>query len=151
VPQRPNVVFLLADQLRSASLPIYGEHRIKTPNIDRLAAEGITFDNMVSSCPIYTSYRAMLLTGRHPQTTGHLTTLTTRQCADRFGSPEKIAATFFAHAYRIGIANLPDGLSARQYVRRLLDQLGIGQELTRMRWGSKWVTIPPSAETRSSV
>jgi hypothetical protein len=60
-----------------------------------------------------------------------------RRCVDRFGTPDKIAATFIAHAYRLGIANLPDGLSARQYVRRMLDQLGIGQELTRIRWGSK--------------
>jgi hypothetical protein len=58
-----------------------------------------------------------------------------------------VACVFFAHAYRLGIANLPEGLSARQYVRRMLDQLGIGQELTRIRWGSKWVTIPPSGET----
>ncbi|MFO7957637.1 MAG: sulfatase [Candidatus Brocadiia bacterium] len=72
MPDRPNVVFILADQLRACSLPLYGEDQIETPNIDRLAAEGTTFTNMVSTCPVCTPYRSMLLTGRHPQTTGHV-------------------------------------------------------------------------------
>lgn len=68
----PNIVFVLSDQLRAASLPIYGETQIETPNIGRLASEGVTFTNCVATCPLCTPYRAMLLTGRHPQTTGHL-------------------------------------------------------------------------------
>ncbi len=66
------------------------------------------------------------------------------QSVDRHGDAEQIAAAFFAHAYRIGVANLPQDLSARQYVRYMLDRLHIGQEVTRIRWGRKWVTIPPS-------
>ena len=69
---RPNVVFLLADQLRADSLPLYGETQIETPHADRLAAEGVTLTNAVATCPVCTPYRAMLLTGRHPQTTGHV-------------------------------------------------------------------------------
>ena len=69
---RPNIIFLFADQLRASSLPIYGEDQIQTPGIDRLAQEGVTFTNAISSCPVCTPYRSMLLTGRHPQTTGHL-------------------------------------------------------------------------------
>ena len=69
---RPNIVFLFADQLRASSLPIHGENQIETPGIDRLAQEGVTFTNAISSCPVCTPYRSMLLTGRHPQTTGHL-------------------------------------------------------------------------------
>jgi len=72
MPDRPNIVFLLADQLRAASLPLYGETQIETPHIDRLAAEGVTLTHAVSTCPVCTPYRSMLLTGRHPQTTGHL-------------------------------------------------------------------------------
>jgi len=70
--ERPNVVYLFADQLRATSLPIYGEEQISTPHLDRLAADGVIFDNMVSTCPVCTPYRSMLVTGRHPQTTGHL-------------------------------------------------------------------------------
>ena len=70
--QSPNVVVLFPDQLRAQSLPLYGESQIETPNIDRLAAEGVTLDNAISNCPVCTPARAMLVTGRYPQTTGHL-------------------------------------------------------------------------------
>ncbi len=70
--KKPNIVFLLVDQLRAMSLPLYGETQIKTPNIDRLASEGMTFDNSISTCPVCTPYRSMLLTSRHPQSTGHI-------------------------------------------------------------------------------
>ena len=48
------------------------ETQIETPNIDRLAREGVIFGNMISTCPVCTPYRSMLLTGRHPQSTGHM-------------------------------------------------------------------------------
>ncbi|MEM7019724.1 MAG: sulfatase [Pseudomonadota bacterium] len=71
--KKPNVVVLFPDQLRALSLPLYGkEHQIDTPNIDRLASQGITLDNAISNCPVCTPARAMLVTGRYPQTTGHL-------------------------------------------------------------------------------
>ncbi|MGB1756511.1 MAG: sulfatase-like hydrolase/transferase, partial [Pseudomonadales bacterium] len=70
-PERPNVVVLFPDQLRALSLPIYGEHQIDTPNINRLASEGLVLDQAVSNCPVCTPARAMLVTGRYPQTTGH--------------------------------------------------------------------------------
>ncbi len=70
--KRPNLIFLLADQLRAASLPLFGEKQIETPHIDRLAADGINFTNAISTCAVCSPYRSMLLTGRYPQTTGHL-------------------------------------------------------------------------------
>ena len=70
--RKPNVVVLFPDQLRAQSLPIYGEQQISTPHIDRLASEGVVLDNAISNCPVCTPARAMLVTGRYPQTTGHL-------------------------------------------------------------------------------
>lgn len=72
MPTQPNLLFILADQLRAASLPAYGEDQIHTPNLDRLTREGTTLTNAIATCPLCTPYRAMLLTGRHPQTTGHI-------------------------------------------------------------------------------
>lgn len=66
----PNVIFLFADQLRTRGLPLYGGQQLAMPNLDRLASQGTTLDNMVSTCPVCTPYRSMLTTGRHPQTTG---------------------------------------------------------------------------------
>lgn len=69
---KPNLLFILADQLRAASLPMYGERQIATPHLDRLAAGGVVCDNMIASCPVCTPSRSMLLTGRYPQSTGHV-------------------------------------------------------------------------------
>jgi arylsulfatase A-like enzyme len=69
---RPNVIFLTVDQLASQVLSRYGGSYIETPNIEELAGMGVTFDNMISTCPVCTPYRSMWLTGRHPQTTGHV-------------------------------------------------------------------------------
>ena len=69
---QPNVVVLFPDQLRAISLAIYGDPQLSTPNIDRLANEGVVLDNAIANCPVCTPARAMLVTGRYPQTTGHL-------------------------------------------------------------------------------
>jgi transposase len=66
------------------------------------------------------------------------------QQADRYTVPEKVAATLFAHAYRVVVKNLPDGMSALQFTRHNLDRLGIGKNLTRLKWGSKTFKLPPT-------
>lgn len=97
VPAKPNIIVLFPDQLRAASLPLYGEQNIETPNIDRLAGEGVRLTNAISNCPVCTPARAMLVTGRHPQTTGHLINTTrTRH------SEISIADAFKNQGYRTG-------------------------------------------------
>jgi arylsulfatase A-like enzyme len=67
---RPNIVYILSDQLRSVSLGAYGNPDISTPNIDQLATEGALFDNAVTTSPICGPHRACLMTGRYPNKTG---------------------------------------------------------------------------------
>lgn len=66
--KRPNVVFILADDLGYADLGCYGQKKIKTPNIDRLAAEGMRFTQAYSGNPVCAPSRCTLMTGYH---TGH--------------------------------------------------------------------------------
>jgi len=54
-----------------------------------------------------------------------------------------------AIARMLQIRNLPDGMSALQFTRYHLDKLGIGRELTHIRWGSKTFKLPPSQLTQS--
>ena len=70
--KKSNIVFILADQLRACSSPGYIGHQVSMPNLEKLRKEGATFNNAISTCPVCTPYRSMLMTGRHPQTTGHL-------------------------------------------------------------------------------
>lgn len=70
ISQRPNIVFVLADQWRASAVGYAGNPDVQTPNIDRLAMESINFENAVSVCPVCTPYRASLMTGRYPTSTG---------------------------------------------------------------------------------
>lgn len=68
--RKPNIVFLLADQWRASATGYAGDPNVLTPNLDRLARESISFTNTISVCPVCTPYRASLMTGRYPTTTG---------------------------------------------------------------------------------
>jgi transposase len=60
---------------------------------------------------------------------------------DRRGDPENIARSLFAHAYRVGVRNLPGGMSAKEYTRFHLERLGIADQVPEFRWGSKRVRL----------
>lgn len=64
--QRPNVLLLIADDLRP-ELGCYGVSQIRTPNIDRLAAGGVLFENAYCNVPVSGASRASLLTGVYPR------------------------------------------------------------------------------------
>ena len=65
VRQKPNIIFIYADDLGYAETGPYGQQKIKTPNLDRLSAEGIHFNQFYTSTPVCAPARCMLLTGRH--------------------------------------------------------------------------------------
>jgi arylsulfatase A-like enzyme len=67
--QKPNIIFILADDLGYGDLGCYGQTRIKTPNIDRLAAEGMRFTQCYAGSTVCAPSRASLMTGLH---TGHV-------------------------------------------------------------------------------
>jgi len=66
--KKPNIVYILADDLDYAELGCYGQKKIKTPNIDKLAAEGMKFTQHYSGNPVCAPSRCALMTGLH---TGH--------------------------------------------------------------------------------
>ncbi|HXI51033.1 MAG TPA: arylsulfatase [Candidatus Saccharimonadales bacterium] len=68
-PRPPNIVFILADDLGYGELGCYGQERIRTPNLDRLAAEGMRFTRCYAGTTVCAPSRASLMTGLH---TGHV-------------------------------------------------------------------------------
>jgi arylsulfatase A-like enzyme len=66
--EKPNIIFVLADDLGYAELGVYGQQKIKTPHLDRLAREGMRFTQFYSGSPVCAPSRCAFLTGKH---TGH--------------------------------------------------------------------------------
>jgi arylsulfatase A-like enzyme len=66
--RRPNIVYILADDLGMGEVGCYGQKKIRTPNIDRIAAEGMRFTAHYAGSPVCAPSRCTLLTGLH---TGH--------------------------------------------------------------------------------
>ena len=66
--RKPNIILILADDLGYNEIGAYGQKRIRTPNIDRLAKEGVRLTDHYAGSPVCAPSRAVLLTGLH---TGH--------------------------------------------------------------------------------
>lgn len=62
---KPNIVYIMADDLGWAELGSYGQKKIKTPNLDRIAAEGMRFTQHYTSAPVCAPARFSLMTGKH--------------------------------------------------------------------------------------
>ena len=61
----PNIIYIYADDLGYGELGAYGQTKIKTPNLDRMAKEGMRFTNHYASAPVCAPARGMLMTGKH--------------------------------------------------------------------------------------
>lgn len=71
-PVRPNIVFILADDLGYGDLGCYGATDVRTPHLDRLAREGVRLTDFYANGPVCTPTRAAFMTGRYQQRVGGL-------------------------------------------------------------------------------
>jgi arylsulfatase A-like enzyme len=68
--RKPNLIYVFADQLRYRSCGFAGDEKAHTPNIDKFAAESVSFSNAISGYPVCGPYRNSLFTGKYPSSTG---------------------------------------------------------------------------------
>lgn len=68
VSEKPNIIFILCDDMGYGDLGCYGQQYISTPNLDRMAAEGMRFTQAYAGSPVSAPSRSSLMTGQH---TGH--------------------------------------------------------------------------------
>ncbi len=64
-PRRPNIVFILADDMGYADISCYGRRDLTTANIDRIAAQGTRFTQAYANSPVCTASRVAIITGRY--------------------------------------------------------------------------------------
>src|SRR6266496_6371070 len=63
---RPDIIYIMADDLGYADLSCYGRKDYQTPNLDKLASQGVKFMNAYAAAPVCTPTRAAFMTGRYP-------------------------------------------------------------------------------------
>ncbi len=99
-PRRPNILLVTADNLGYGDLGCYGNTEIRSPNLDRLAREGVRFTNFYTGSPTCTASRASLLTGRHPIRYGLNRQLNAKENMNGPGLPvaERILPAYLAEA-----------------------------------------------------
>ena len=68
--KRPNVLFIMADQLKWSGLRMYSEIGIEAPSLERLAARGVMYRHAVTPYPLCVPARTSIMTGRYPHSTG---------------------------------------------------------------------------------
>lgn len=68
--EKTNIVFILADDMAVWAAGCYGNAEIRTPNLDRMAATGVRFENFFVTIPVCSASRASFLTGRIPSQHG---------------------------------------------------------------------------------
>ncbi len=68
MPDRPNIVLCICDQLRAFETGCYGNPVIQTPHVDRIAREGVRFETAVTNFPVCMAARSVLLSGEHNRT-----------------------------------------------------------------------------------
>jgi len=70
VQKKPNLLFIFTDEQRQDTLRVYGNRKIKTPNLDKLAQESVVFTQAYVTQPVCTPSRASILTGLYPHANG---------------------------------------------------------------------------------
>ncbi len=116
----PNVVFILADDLGWGDLGSYGGTRIKTPHIDRLAAEGTRLTQFYAGNAVCAPSRCTLMTGKHP---GHCHVRDNRNPPERSG--EKYPGQTPLPASDVTLAEM---LKAKGYATGAMGKWGLGYE-----------------------
>jgi arylsulfatase A-like enzyme len=110
---KPNVIFILADDLGYGDLGLYGQKIIQTPNLDRLAAEGLRFTQFYAGSTVCAPSRSVLMTGRH---LGH-TTVRGNAGAENYA----------AQTLRTGDVTIAEVLKRAGYATALIGKWGLGE------------------------
>ncbi|HEX4130265.1 MAG TPA: arylsulfatase [Pirellulales bacterium] len=113
---RPNFIFILADDLGIGDLGCYGQAKIQTPNVDRLAADGMKFTNFYSGAAVCAPSRCTLMTGKH---LGHATVRDNMQRAPK-GAGEG------QHAMQSGTVTVAQLLKRAGYATAIVGKWGLG-------------------------
>lgn len=141
---RPNIVFILADDLGPWALGCAGNPEIHTPNIDRLAAEGTRFDEFYCASPVCSPARATLLTGQIPSQHGvHDWLCGGSMPSDAYGSAIQYMAGKPSYTQVLADAGYTVGLSGKWHLGdSVVPQHGFSHWYTHQQGGGPYYGAP---------
>ena len=122
--EKPNIIYVMADDLGYGDLECYGQKHIRTPNIDRLAAEGIRFRQVYAGSTVCAPSRSVLMTGQH---TGHTTV---RANSGRTGGVRGLGGAKHRVPLRDEDVTVAEVLQQAGYVTGMTGKWGIGEPNT---------------------
>ncbi len=126
--RKPNVIFILLDDYGYTDLGCYGSKYYETPNIDRLASEGIRFTDAYAACPVSSPTRAALMTGRYPVNTGVTDWIPGRQ-ASAPGLPEdRLLALPFNTSLNLEEITIAEALRTNGYTTMISGKWHLGED-----------------------
>ncbi|MFQ5417477.1 MAG: sulfatase [Myxococcota bacterium] len=129
----PNIVLIVADDLGWSEVGSYGNAAVRTPAIDRLAAEGVLFERAYSVTPSCSASRAALLTGRYPHTNGVISLLQWHTRAHRKRHAMRALRTH-RHSLNRGEIILPQDLKKLGYHTAIIGKWHVSIEKAES-WG----------------
>ncbi|WP_236973516.1 sulfatase family protein [Membranihabitans maritimus] len=91
--KRPNILWIISED-QSVHLSCYGEETIKTPNLDKMAKEGVLFENAFVTSPVCSPSRSGFVTGMHPSVLGAHNHRSQRELGDRDGNSKVYSDTY---------------------------------------------------------
>ena len=113
---KPNILHIFVDQQRFDTIATLGNPIIKTPNLDRIANQGVAFTNAYTPCPVCIAARCSMIYGQYPYSTGCYEN--TPMPDDRRSFMDELAAAGY-YTHGIGKCHFaPDSYSLRGFISR---------------------------------
>jgi arylsulfatase A-like enzyme len=126
-PAKPNVIFILLDDFGYTDLACYGSKYYETPNIDRLAREGLRFTNAYAACPVSSPTRASIMTGRYPVNTGITDWIPGRQATNSGSPDDKLMALPFKLQLDLEETTIAEVLKKNGYTTMISGKWHLGE------------------------
>jgi len=125
--KKPNIVFILVDDMGYTDLGCYGSRFYETPNIDRLAMEGIRFTDAYAACPVSSPTRASIMTGLYPVKTGITDWIPGRQATNSGSPADKLIALPFNLNLRLEEVTIAEVLKENGYRTMISGKWHLGE------------------------
>ena len=124
----PNFVFILVDDLGWADLGCYGSKFYETPNLDRLAKQGVRFTNAYASCPVCSPTRASIMSGKYPARMDLTDWIPGRQATHQPTSGQKLLSQDFEEEMGLEEFTIAEALKANAYRTFFAGKWHIGED-----------------------